>query len=195
MQKHPSQDIILRRVIGTDLIPRYHSICANLRHSTGSIKPPALTRRLRRTLLGCAQRAPFKSSARKGWDPESARRRVSTLPGSLNAACSSVFVTAFIYEISCIISAFSPFVNAFLCRIQSKFQKICFYQHMTVYRLLSGSAWLHQFFLQILCHAWGLLPSERQRAQIRFDQVFFMRRNDLREHLIALRLRQRQTVL
>jgi len=42
----------------------------------------------------------FQSSARKGWDFEPAHRRVSTLPGSLNAACPSVFVTAFVMKFS-----------------------------------------------------------------------------------------------
>jgi len=77
--------------------PRYHSNCASLRRSAGSDKPYALTRHLRKALHGDLL---FQSSARKGWDSEPAHRRVSTLSGSLNAACSSVFVTAFVMKFS-----------------------------------------------------------------------------------------------
>jgi hypothetical protein len=106
-------------VIETDLSRGTTQFALFLRHSSGSIKPHALTRHLRKALLGGAlARALFQSSARKGWDVEPARHRISTLTGSLCAACSSVFVTAFVYEISCIISAFARFVNAFLCRMQ-----------------------------------------------------------------------------
>lgn len=127
MQKHPSQDILLRRVITNDLVPAVPlKLRSCLRRSAGSDKPYALTRHLRKALLGFAfLNALFQSSARKGWDLEPAHRRVSTLSGSLNAACSSVFVTAFVYEISCIISAFPAFVNAFLCCMQLKFRRSC----------------------------------------------------------------------
>jgi hypothetical protein len=107
-------------VIETDLSRGTTQFALFLRRSSGSIKPHALTRHLRKTLRNRAfARALFQSSARKGWDIEQARRRISTLSGSLHTACSSVFVTAFVYEISCIISAIVRFVNAFLCRMQS----------------------------------------------------------------------------
>ena len=93
--------ILSDEVIGSPIVSRGTTqIAQYLRHLSGSNKPPALTRRLRKTLLGGSDCARFKFSARKGWDSESVHRRISTRSGSLNATDSSVFVTAIIYDFS-----------------------------------------------------------------------------------------------